>query len=402
MRISTSQIFSASLNQINSSLVDVATLNAMNSSQKKLNSPSDDPAGMGKVIELRAYNNSLSGYVENCETAGEYLSLADDALIQASEAITAALELAEQASTETYTHTQLQMMAEELEGYFDSLITVANTQMGTDSLFAGNDLDTNAYTVGLGVTLPNATLSNATLSNGSFVSIEGELDSTALYVRMGSDGVVGTDELEYSYSTDGGETWETATLAAGDTVLDLGTCEVELLAGTTVSVSDDETDGSEFIIRETAIYTGSDEAMEVAISESSTVNMTTVGSDVFGGVDEDGTAYSGTNLFETISDCIAYMEIGDYDAVAECLEDLRVAQELIETANANVGARENKVDYTESSLSLVQTITANSISNEEDADAAQILVELEQANYIYEAVLTSSSSIMSMSLLDYI
>lgn len=397
MRISTSQIFSQSLNQMNSALNDVTELNMMNSSQKKINRPSDDPSGMGKVMELSSYDQSLSGYIDTCGTAGDHLNLADEALVQASENITAAMELAEQASSETYTTEQLQMMALEMESYLDSLLAISNTQMGTDSLFAGDDLGSNAYEMGLGVTLPNDSL-----TNGDFVSMTGETD-TSVYVRFDSAGDIGTDALDYRYSTDGGETWTTATLVAGETELDLGTCQVDLAAGTTVSTSDGDGNGTEFFVREAVHYIGSDEAMSVTISESTSIDMTSVGSSIFGGIDPDTLApYEAPNLFETISECIISMEMGDHDGVAACLDDLRDAHERVETGAANIGARENKVSYTEQSLSLVREITTGSISREEDADAAQIIVELEQANYVYEAVLTSSSSIMKMSLLNYI
>ena len=397
MRISTSQIFSQSLQQMNSALSNVTELNMMNSSQKRINRPSDDPSGMGKVMELSSYNQSLSGYLENCSISNSYLSLADQSLVQASENITAAMETAEQAATETYTEKQLQMMAEEMESYQDSLLTIANTQMGTDSVFAGNDLESNAYSTSLGVTLPNDSLSNA-----SITSLTGEVDST-VYVRFDSDGDVGTDELDYRYSTDGGTTWTSETLAAGDTVLDFGTAQAELATGTTVTTADGEGNGTEFIVREAMQYIGSDDAMSVNISESTETDMTSVGSSIFGGIDAStGEPYPDPNLFETMSDCIAYMETGNHEGVAECLEELRDAHELLEAQAANIGARENKVTYTQSSLSLVQQITTAGISREEDADATQILVELEQASYVYEAVLNSSAKVMNMSLLNYI
>ncbi len=38
----------------------------------------------------------------------------------------------------------------------------------------------------------------------------------------------------------------------------------------------------------------------------------------------------------------------------------------------------------------------------EDADASTLTVELARANYIYQAVLSTQSKVMSMSLLDYL
>jgi len=88
--------------------------------------------------------------------------------------------------------------------------------------------------------------------------------------------------------------------------------------------------------------------------------------------------------------------------VAECVEKIRSAYENVEAANANVGARESKIDYTKASLSVVRSTTSTSISREEDADTAQILVEYEQANTVYQAVLSTTSKVMSTSLLDYL
>ena len=397
MRISTAQIFSMSLTQLNTSLNDVTELTIMNASQKKVNSPSDDPAGMGKIVELSGYSNTLTGYIDNCSTALDYLETADDVLSTASETITAALELAEQASTETYTDEELRMMALEMQGYLDALYAIANTQMGSDSIFAGDDTGDNAYEMGLGVTLVNDSLSNA-----GFVSLTGSVDDTVA-VRFTSNGTVGTDALTFEYSTDGGDTWTTGTLAAGDTVLDLGDAQVELATGTAITAADDDGNGSQFYLREACVYTGGSKAMSVSVSDNTSADMTTVGSDIFGGVDQaTGQAYDSPNLFETLSDMIVYMQTGNSDAVAECLDNLGDCHETVETGAAGVGARENMITYTQTSLSLVQTLTANSISNIEDADATQLVVELEQANYVYEAVLQTSSSIMSMSLLDYI
>ena len=397
MRISTSQIYSQTLNQMNSALNDVSRLNAMQASQKKVNSPSDDPSGMGTMVELSSFMQTLGGYIDNCSIANEHLGVADKVLLQASEHLTAAKTLAEKASSETYTKKQLGMMATEMRSYFDSLFAIANTQSGSDSVFAGDDTADNAYEKGLGVTLPNDSLTNA-----AFVALTGEIDST-ISVRFDSNGTVGTDALNYRYSTDGGETWTTGSLAAADTELNLGGCQVELATGTAVTAADDAGNGTQFYVREAAVYTGSSKAMSTQISENTSVDMTTAGSTIFGGVEEaSGQAYDSPNVFETISDCIVYMENGDHEKVAECLIKLKTSHEHLEAGAANIGARENAVTYTQSSQSLVKGLAKNSVSRIEDANLPQIIVELEQANYVYQAVLKSSASIMGTSLLDYI
>jgi flagellar hook-associated protein 3 FlgL len=400
MRISTSQIYASTLSQLNSSLTDVMELNTMNTTQKRINSPSDDPAGMGLTMELRAYDSSLSGYVENCSVASSMLSLQDEEFMLASEQITAALELAEQGSTGTYEFDQLVLMAEEAAGYVDSLFNIANTKYGEDSVFAGDDLGDDAYEYGLGVSM-----TNDTLSNGNFTSVTGEIDST-LSVRFDETGTVGgTDDLDYSYSTDGGQTWTSAVLAAGDTTLVIDDCEVEMLSGTAVTEEDEANgvEGSEFLIRTAVYYTGSDKDMDLYVAENTEMDVTTVGSEYFGGIDPvTGEAYEAPNLFESLCELEAYLAVGDADGVADALEELREAQTNLEAGNANVGARENRASYMQQSQGLVQEVLASSISMEEDANATQLAIELEQANYVYEAVISSTAKIIDMSLLNYI
>ncbi|HBR06252.1 MAG TPA: flagellar hook-associated protein 3 [Desulfovibrio sp.] len=397
MRVSTSQIFSASLSQINSALYDVTRLNLMTSSQKKINTPSDDPSGMAAVINLRDYSSALSRYTDNCSTAGNYLSEADSVLSQASEVVTSIMELAEQGSTETYTTEELRMMAEEMEGYLESLMALANSTFGDDYIFGGDDTDSSAFTMGLGITVTGDGLA----SSASFLSVSGSIDS-AIAVRFTEDGTVGADALDYEYSLDGGETWTEGVLASGASTLDLGDCQVELVSGITVNAASDDEEGTEFLVRDAVYYEGSGEAMSVTVSDGIDVDMTSVGSEIFGGLDSTGTAYSGSNLLEAVASCLAYMEAGDYEGVASCLESLRAGQEQLLAGASSVGARETKVSTMEESLGVISEVTDNSISSLEDADATQILIELEQANYIYEAVLSSTSDIMQMSLLDYL
>ncbi len=400
MRISTAQIYSMSLSQINTTLNKVVELGVMNTSQKRINSPSDDPAGMSLTMELRSYDSSLSGYMENCDVATNMLNLQDEELQLASEKITSAIELAEQGSTETYTHTQLTAMAEEAGGYIDSIFNIANAKYGDDSVFAGDDIGDDAFEYGVGLSM-----TNDTLSNGNFTSVSGEIDGT-IYVRFDEDGTVGgTDDLDYSYSTDGGNTWTSATLTAGDTTIAIGDCEVEMVSGTTVTAEDttNGVEGSEFLIRTAINYTGSGQNMDLYVAENVQMDVTSVGSDYFGGVNSTtGEAYDDPNLFETLCELEAYLTVGDQDGVSRCLEELNEAHEDLETCNANVGARQNRASAMKQSQGLVQDVLDSAISSEEDASITQLTVELEQANTVYQAVLSSTSDIIGKSLLDYI
>lgn len=123
------------------------------SSQKKVNRPSDDPAGTYRILTTRVDMTNTAQYQENVDTANGWLNLADDILSrQVTTAITGLKTLAEQASTGTYTAEQRKMMADQARQYFGQLLNLANTEFEGKQLFAGHKYDQSAFQMGLGVT----------------------------------------------------------------------------------------------------------------------------------------------------------------------------------------------------------------------------------------------------------
>ncbi|TVM25866.1 flagellar biosynthesis protein FlgL, partial [Oceanidesulfovibrio marinus] len=91
-------------------------------------------------------------------------------------------------------------------------------------------------------------------------------------------------DLDYRYSTDGGDTWTDATLAAGDTVLDMGGVQVTMENGAEVTAVDtdpmdeSENNGSWLWVRPTSVYNGGDkDAIEVDHSGDSPLAFTSYG-----------------------------------------------------------------------------------------------------------------------------
>lgn len=402
MRVSTSQIYSQSMTNVGKSLNDYLDAVNQTATQKKLNAPSDDPAGMGNVVNLRSYDQTLESYYGNAQLAGSLLGTADGMLVKASEIIISAKEQAEQGATGTYTDDQSNAMAENMMAYQDSLLAIANTEMGNDYLFSGKATDTPPYEY-----VPGVTVTGDSPAKSDFTNFTGEVDDPVI-VEFTSDGTVGVDSVDYRYSFDGGSTWETGTMdgtaTPADTTMELGDVSVEMNSGTAVIAYDsEEKTGSQFVVRNSLQYNGADDAMSIDISESTDIDVNTVGSDVFGGVAADtGAAYSEPNLFESISDSVAYLWIGDEDGVATTLETIDDGHDNLTIETANVGAREQKADFVSTSLVYSRERVASSISDEEDADSAALSLELSKTEYVYNAVLSSTSKVINMSILDYL
>jgi len=501
MRISTRMTFDNSLkymtrlqSEINRTTIQMAT-------QQRINCPSDDPYGSEVALTNSTLISQLTQYQSNVDTAKGWLSLADDTLGDASTVLTSLIELAEQAATGTLTDANREAIAEEARGLYEQLITYANTQYNGQSIFAGRDSGGTAYTLGLG-----ATVSGATLASGAgsavltpVLSVDGEADQS-ISIEFTSDGTVGTDALSYRYSTDGGDTWTDATLAAGDTTLSCDGVQVNMQDGTGVSaVSDDDTSvGTRITVRPAAIYTGdaddgaqvtaqsntdvtatptgtfsssvvvrieddttvagpvsysystdggltwsdtqssdngtltvpggtlelsagsgsnltagdtftitSDSTdLNVRVSTSTSIAINSCGLDVFGGLySADGTSYSGTgddDLFEAIGDFIGYLETNNQEGIAESLEAITAGQAKMLSAASDIGAREIRLEHIETANTLLTSTAENAVSNVVDADTTELATQLSKLTTVYEAVLSTQSAVMKLSLLDYL
>ena len=255
MRISTSMIYSQAISNFNKSLSDLVRANDQTTSQKKINAPSDDPAGYARVLDLSTENSELDQYIENIGTANSWLELADSELDYASDLITKLIELAEQGATGTYSDDELEIIAQEARELYEELVATANAEFAGDSIFAGTAIDGNAYEMSLG-----STVLNDDSGTVNVLQVEGSADYT-IYVEFENSGTVGTDAINYRYSTDGGETWVEDTLTAGDTVLDLGTARATMASGSQVTATAEAGggDGTVMLIRPTATYLGNDD-----------------------------------------------------------------------------------------------------------------------------------------------
>lgn len=258
MRVAQRNVYTNFINNMNRTLADYMDLNVQASSQKRINAPSDDPAGAARVRAYRAELSQLEQYRENVSTARGWLGQADSTLLQANTVLTRVKELAEQAATGTMSKSNREQVGFELRELFNQLVNLSNSEFEGKHIFAGHKTNNSAFETGLAVTTNDPALSSTSFG------ITGARDRTTV-VQFLEDGTVGGGaDLDYRYTTDGGSTWTNATLTAGDTVLDLGGVQVTMDNGAVVSqvdtdrMEESEGNGSWLWVRPTAVYKGDD------------------------------------------------------------------------------------------------------------------------------------------------
>lgn len=265
IRVTQRNMYGSMINNMQNSLAAYMESTMQGSTQKRINRPSDDPAGTFRVLTARNQIQNTDQYKTNVETAKGWLQLADNVVAtQTSNILTQLKELAEQASTDTYTAEQRKIMADEARALFGTLLNLGNTEFDGKSIFAGHRYDSNAFEESLAVTSWDKEWADKA-NEGAF-TIEGSSDSTIM-VQFTSDGTVGNDNLTYRWSADGGDTWTEGTLAAtADPTCTISANGVSLTipcgtlqtSAADVDAGPGAKNGTLLYIRPTAIYQGDD------------------------------------------------------------------------------------------------------------------------------------------------
>jgi len=141
-------------------------------------------------------------------------------------------------------------------------------------------------------------------------------------------------------------------------------------------------------------YQGNDDAFSIKIGKTDMVQVSISGSDVF--------ANPSGNILSTLSNLEQALRNNDQSAISASLTDIEASSQVISNNLASVGARINRLDFTQTRLESAKTNTTERLSEIEDLDYAEAILALQNQQVIYKATLQSASMITSMSLVDFI
>ncbi|MDR1946994.1 MAG: flagellar hook-associated protein FlgL [Desulfovibrio sp.] len=291
IRITQGMMFSSFVRDMNRTLSDYMDTNIQMSSQKKINKPSDDPVGAGRVLASRATLSRLDTYDENIATAMGWLSTADSVLGSGEGSVQTLLSqirvLAEQAATGTVTEENRLQIAQEVRGLMSQLVNLSNSEFAGSKLFAGQKTTQAAYAEGLGVSLHGENMGDYDYVDlVASTPAGGALPSRVVSFVPVAGGGSTAGTADYYYTTDGGKTWSGPVQAVLDSAPSPG-CTISG-GGVQVHVSDaavpvvpyydppgsaganplsDQSSlaqGTWFCVRPTAIYLGDDNDTQVS------------------------------------------------------------------------------------------------------------------------------------------
>jgi flagellar hook-associated protein 3 FlgL len=138
MRVSDNTNFGVVRESLNRSRSRLENLQMQNSTLKKLNKPSDDPVGAGKILEMRTDKVNNDQFQTNAKFAQSFLENTDAALEDLTEVVMRAKEIAiGQSSSASSTKETRLGVAEEVNQLLQRAVATANKRIGDRYLFGG-------------------------------------------------------------------------------------------------------------------------------------------------------------------------------------------------------------------------------------------------------------------------
>lgn len=116
------------------------------SSGQKLNSPSDNPAAVASLVNMRFESDSDTQYLQNISTLTGSLNVADTALSSVVEALTSAQSLGVEGANGTLNDQNRQAIAQQVQGIQQQVLDLANTSYNNQYLFSGTETTVQPYT----------------------------------------------------------------------------------------------------------------------------------------------------------------------------------------------------------------------------------------------------------------
>ena len=152
-----------------------------------------------------------------------------------------------------------------------------------------------------------------------------------------------------------------------------------------------------------------DAGMDTEISQGIKIPVTHVGTQIFGGFYKNSSGLEmalaseeKSNLFVGVGKLIAALELNDQDKIRSCLDYIDSALSQVTKTHAQIGAKLNRLNTSETILSDLQTNQKERKSAIEDVDFADLLTQISQQQTVYQAILKSASMIMKVSLVNYV
>ena len=348
------------------------------SSQKRINKPSDDPVGMGKILDYRNNIATVDQYLDNIEQAKSRIEFSEMTLDMVDETLDVIRAISKTEATGTTTARNI--AADQVKDLYDQVLDLANSKFGENYMFSGYQTDTPAYSHNVEISGGTANTINFGLSADSpnvTVKIQDTYGNVIRTLAPGDIGPAsdGINTVVWDGLDDGGNP-----LADGQY-----TFTVEAFNGSSDPVAD------------YALYNGDDGNATYMIGEGTQLSLDADGRNIFSPENP-----AGINIFEVMADLINALENDDTSAIAEQTELLDLAHTQISEIRAANSPRMYQLETTEQFWSNYKPKLQDLLAKTEAVDLNEAVMQLKNIELAYQTTLAAAARIIQPSLINFL
>lgn len=351
-------------NQVNQNLSknrsDMADLQNQAATQKRINKPSDDPLASARVLAARTEERGNNQFIKNINNAKSFLEFSDQSLGELSDILVRAKELAVSQSNDASGNSESRMVtAAEIEQIYNQAVQIGNRKLGERYIFGGYKTDKMPFDQ-TGQYKGDDGDMKIQVHKDSFVAMNVAGSKVFLGRGLGGDGIA---RASYESPT---------------TVNELK------------QFQQDEVQRKQYNeeIEENFLPTRGPASAERGFGSQGRKDP------VEGGV--------GINIFTTIRDLEVALKTNDKQGIQESLDTLDQAISQVVLARSEVGSRVMAVNNTMDSLQKAVVDNKTTASQLEDADAFQVISDINKTDSTLKATLETSGKLIQPSLLDFL
>jgi flagellar hook-associated protein 3 FlgL len=348
--------------------------------QKRINKPSDDPGGLGRVLEYRSMQAVMEQYQQNIVQGHSVIETNELTLGLIDELMGLAREIAQTYGGADTSQEERQMAAVQVNDLYDQVVDLINSKTGSDFLFSGHQTDTPPYghVVDISGGVP-ADIAFGLSADATNVAIE-IIDATGTVVRTITPVGGGTDGIN-SVAWDGND--------------DLGVALANGQYTFTIIASDAVGDP----VRDYFTYNGDDGQLPIIIGENTEVYL-----------DMDARNYlappAGVDVFEVLQDMVAGLENSDAQAgsvqVATAVEQLDQGLVQLSVKRTEYAPKLSRLEHAESHWQRLGDNIKVTVGKIESADTTEAAVLLNSLQLAYEATLATAARIIQPGIMNFL
>ena len=353
--------------------------------QKRLNRPSDDPAGMGRVLDYRSRMAAIEQYLDNIDHGRILVETNSLTLDLIDEFIDMAREIAQIHGSDDSSAAARQLAAEEVKNLYQQIVQLANSKSGSDYIFSGHQTDTPsfAHAVELDGGTPQDIIFGLS-ADATDVTIEiRDANNTVVRtinlgdgVTPGSGGLDGINTLAWNGLDDGGVLLPDGQYSFTITASDAGDS-----------------------VKDYVTYNGDDGQLAVIVGENMEINLDMDGRNFF-------SPAGGVDLFETMADLVAALENPDPVAgtsqILATIEQLQAARVQLRNKHAEYGFKFYRLEHSENHWNGIIANLEMNIGKIENADVTKAAVELQSLELAYQSTIATAARIIQPGLLNFL